>query len=347
MHPSNLKTAVAVVAATAITGISTHVLKEREAGRLRADHQAVEQNLAALTASRDAVLATIQLREEQIERLETDVADLPRLRGEVDRLRRELAQAQSTNPARAVGADDLPVPIKAPGELRFKHPSFTFARVRYSTGTATARRGGGGWLVDYPDADLKFTARFQEVTGLNSDTNGIILDLTDPKLRQQPFIYLAEPGGMKLNSTEIQGLREYLLGGGFLMVDDFWGEHEWQSLKTELARVFPDREPVELSLDHEIFRSFYELRVKPQVPNVATGIESQVTGVTWEREDAREAHYRGLLDDTGRLMAVFCHNTDLADGWENDHASEYYHREFSLKKAYPMGINIVVYALTH
>jgi hypothetical protein len=131
------------------------------------------------------------------------------------------------------------------------------------------------------------------------------------------------------------------------MVDDFWGEAEWESLAGELRRAFPDRQPIDLPLSHEIFRSCYEIRAKPQVPNVQLGINSQYNGITWERTDAREPHYRGLFDDNGRLMAIFCHNTDLADGWEREGVNEYYYREFSLKKAYPMGINIVVYALTH
>lgn len=130
------------------------------------------------------------------------------------------------------------------------------------------------------------------------------------------------------------------------MVDDFWGEAEWASLAAEFRKVFPELEPVDLPLDHEIFRSFYEIREKPQVPNLGLGVRSQTDGITWEREDAKEAHYRGLVDDNGRLMAVFCHNTDLADGWERAGEDEYYDREFSHKRAYPMGINIVVYALS-
>jgi hypothetical protein len=182
---------------------------------------------------------------------------------------------------------------------------------------------------------------------LKTETNGLVLELTDPRLKQQPFIYIAEGGRLHLSQEEVKSLREYLLGGGFLMVDDFWGEAEWQSLAAELRRVFPDRDPIELPVTHEVFRSFYEIRSKPQVPNLMLGIQSQTTGVTWEREDGKEAHYRGLMDDKGRLMAVFCHNTDLADGWERINEHPYYFHEFSLKKAFPMGINIVVYALTH
>jgi hypothetical protein len=166
-------------------------------------------------------------------------------------------------------------------------------------------------------------------------------------LKQQPFIYIAEGGQIHLQPAEAKTLRDYLLGGGFLMVDDFWGEAEWNALAAQFREVFPDRVPVDLPIDHPIFRCFYEIDQKPQVPNVALGVQSRFTGVTWEREDAKEPHYGGLIDDTGRLMAVFCHNTDLADGWEHEGEDEYYHREFSLKRAYPMGINIVVYALTH
>lgn len=250
----------------------------------------------------------------------------------------------SAQPAKqAASTDPIPVEIKKTEEIKLKQQSFTFARIKYSS----ARRGGSSWATDFPDADLNFTAQLQRVTGLKCDTNGLVLNLTDPRLKQLRFIYIAEGGQMQLTPDEVASLRKYLLGGGFLMVDDFWGETEWKSLADELRRVFPDREPVDLPIHHEIFRCLYEIHSKPQVPNVALGIQSQFTGVTWERAEAKEAHYRGLVDDTGRLMAVLCHNTDLGDGWERANENEYYYREYSLKKAYPMGINIVVYALSH
>jgi hypothetical protein len=255
-----------------------------------------------------------------------------------------LSHAQQTG--RAVSAYPMPVAIKKPEEIKFKQPSFTFVRIRYST--APPRRAGSPiWATDLPDADLNFTAQFQKVTGLKCDTNGMVLNLTDPRLKQQPFIYITEGGQMQLKPEEVQSLRDYLLGGGFLMVDDFWGEAEWNALAAQVRQVFPDRAPVDLPLDHEVFRCFYDIRAKPQVPNIVLGIQSQFTGVTWERADAKEAHYRALVADDGRLMAIFCHNTDLGDGWERSGESEYYFREFTLKRAYPMGINIVVYALSH
>jgi hypothetical protein len=231
-------------------------------------------------------------------------------------------------------------------DLKFKHQSFTFVRIEYSSG-GSPEHSSPRWRIDYPDADLNFTARFQKETGLPCEREGRVMTLTNANLSQFPFIYIAEGGRLDLSDAEVSSLRRYLLGGGFLMVDDFWGEREWKSLSTEMKRVFPDREPVELPIDHEVFHCYYDIREKPQVPNVMLGIRSQYTGVTWEREDGKEPHYRGLFDDKGRLMVIFCHNTDLGDGWERESANAYYYHEFSNKKAYPMGMNIVIYALTH
>ena len=148
---------------------------------------------------------------------------------------------------------------------------------------------------------------------------------------------------MSLSDAEVAGLRHYLLGGGFLMVDDFWGEEEWESLRAELRRVFPNREPVELSTDHEIFRSFYEFTEKPQVLSMFAVNERDPSG----REAATaEPHYFGLLDDTGRLMAILCHNSDFGDAWEWEQHPRF-PREVSWGRGIPMGVNIAVYALSH
>ncbi len=250
------------------------------------------------------------------------------------------------------------------GDVEFKCSSFCFVRIKYSSqygggyGGVRGRPGspargyrgyggGGRWATDYPASDLNFSARFQEVTGLPTDPNGKVMQLTDTDLNQHPFIYISEAGGLTLSADEVASLRKYLLSGGFLMVDDFWGEDEWNSFYTQIKRVFPDREPVELALDHPVFSCFYKIHEKPQVCSIGHALGGRSSGVTWERGDAREVHYKALNDDKGRMMAVFCHNTDLADGWEREGEDEWYYREFSLKNAYPMGINIVVYALTH
>jgi hypothetical protein len=222
-------------------------------------------------------------------------------------------------------------------DKEFKNDVFTFVRVRYSS------YGWQRWDTDWPDSDLNFPFRLHELTSLEVAPTPIILDLTDEKLFDYPFIYIIEPGDMMLNEAEVAGLRRYLLNGGFLMVDDFWGEDEWNGFYRNIKRVFPDREPVELPLDHEIFHCVYDLKKKPQVPS----IHAWYRGMTTERWDAQEPHYRALFDDKGRMMAMICHNTDLGDGWEREGEDPGYFREMSEKWAYPLGINIVTYAMTH
>jgi len=227
----------------------------------------------------------------------------------------------------------------------FKSDVFTFVRIRYSS---SWRRGrGGGWATDYPDSDLNFPFRLQQLTSLKVDPRPKILELTDDALFDYPFIYLLEPGALEFSDEEVVALRRYLTNGGFLMVDDFWGEDEWDNFYGEIKRVFPDKEPVELDLKHPIFHCVYDLKEKPQVPSIGVAIRGRSAGITWERWDAKEPHYRAIFDDKGRMMAIICHNTDLGDGWEREGEDEWYFREFSEKKAYPMGINIVFYAMTH
>jgi hypothetical protein len=228
-------------------------------------------------------------------------------------------------------------------EERFKSDVFTFVRIRYSS-MGGGWRGYEKWKTDYPDSDLNFSYRLHELTALEVDPYGKIIELTDEALFDYPFIYLIEPGDISLSDEEVAALRRYLFSGGFLMVDDFWGEREWWNFYREIKRVFPDREPLELPLEHEIFHCVYDLKKKPQIPSI---------GWIWHgrtddnRPDAAEVHYKGIFDDKGRMMAIICHNTDLGDGWEREGEDASYFREFSEKWAYPLGINIVTYAMTH
>ena len=244
-------------------------------------------------------------------------------------------------------------------DREFSDDVFTFVRIHYSSGYGGGRFdrgygrrggrgfGGGRWATDYPDSELNFSYRLHQLTSMEVDPNGLVLELTDPELFDYPFIYIVEPGDLVFSEEEVKVLRRYLFNGGFLMVDDFWGEREWYNFYYEIKRVFPDREPVELELDHPVFHAVFDLKERPQIPSIGSALGGRPYGITWEREDAREVHYKAIYDDKGRMIVIICHNTDLGDGWEREGENEWYFHEFSEKKAYPLGINIVFYAMTH
>jgi hypothetical protein len=229
-------------------------------------------------------------------------------------------------------------------DAKFTKELFTFARVRYSS------YGRGGWAVDFPDSDLNFSLRLQQLTSMKVNPDPVVVELTDPKLFDYPFLYMIEPGSLYFSNEEVAALRRYCLNGGFMMVDDFWGDDEYENFAAEIKRVFPDREIIDVPLEHEIFHCVYNLNEKPQVPSIHAAQAGREYGMTWEQRwgtPTDRANYRAIVDDAGRIMVFICHNTDLGDGWEREGENSWYFEEFSVKKAYPMGINIVTYAMTH
>ncbi|MBE7496925.1 MAG: DUF4159 domain-containing protein [Verrucomicrobiaceae bacterium] len=226
---------------------------------------------------------------------------------------------------------------------------FTFARLRYNSasGRYGRWRGSGKWATDYPDADLNFSYRLQQLTSLQVNPNGAIVDIDAAQMKHYPFLYMIEPGNISLTDEEARLLREYMLNGGFVLVDDFWGEEEWEVFHVALRQIFPDRSFVELPLEHEIFHMVFPLKFKPQIPSVGHAMAGRSQGITFERWDAQTPHYRAVYDDKKRMVMLICHNTDLGDGWEEEGTDPWYFREFSEKYAYPLGINILFYALTH
>jgi len=225
----------------------------------------------------------------------------------------------------------------------FDKDVFTFVRIRYRQGGFR----GGGWATDLPDSDLNLSFRLQQITSLKVDSAGRILWLTDPELKDFPFIYIVEPGGLSLDNDEIVALREYLLNGGFLWLDDFWGEREWENCEEVLREVFPNRAFSELTLDHPIYHAVFEIKAKYQVPAINYSDAARYQGITWERPDAREVHHKAIFDDHNRLMVLATHNTDNGDGWEREGEDDYYFHNFSEKAAYPLAINVLYYVMTH
>jgi hypothetical protein len=227
-------------------------------------------------------------------------------------------------------------------DANFRSDLFTFVRVRYGSQWGETY----SWQTDFPDSDLNFTFRLQQLTSLKVDPNFKILELSDDEIFDYPFLYMLEIRSLTFTEEEVTNLRRYLLNGGFLMVDDFWDDYALENIRRELKRVFPDKEASPLDITHPIFHCVYDLKEKPQVPGIQDARRNRGTGRTDERGSG-PAEYYGIFDDKGRMMVILCHNTDLGDGWEREGEEEWYFHEFSEKKAYPMGINIVFYAMTH
>jgi len=228
----------------------------------------------------------------------------------------------------------------------FKEDVFTFVRVQYDAD------GPFGWWDrwdnDYPDGDWNFSFRLQQLTSLKVAPDSKVLRLTDPDLLNYPFVYMAGVQWMRLSDPEKEAFRLYLLNGGFVMMDDFWSPEGWANVLSEMRGVLPAREPRELSLDHDIFHMVFDLKELPQVVDILTWRE----GDTFEHRHGRSGgdespHFWSYFDDHGRMIALLCHNNDLGDGWEREGEDKEYFHEFSEKKSYPMGINIVIYAMSH
>jgi hypothetical protein len=245
-------------------------------------------------------------------------------------------------------------------ESGFEYDGFSFTRLMYeSYGGWGGVRQDGRWTIDFPQADLNLSFRLQQLTSLKVKPDPVTIPITRRALAQHPFVYMVEPGRLALRDEEALALRDYLFTGGFLMVDDFWGESEWANFYRELRRVFPELPPnlpqntpgaetatvslLELPIEHPIFNCVFELREKPQMPTISQYLR---TGLTYERPDAAEVHYKGVFDSKGRMMAIICHNTDLGDGWEREGVDDRYFERFSEAQAYPMAINIIFYAMT-
>jgi hypothetical protein len=227
--------------------------------------------------------------------------------------------------------------------------AFHFCRAWFRS----ARGGDGGdWSVDFPRADINLSIRLSELTRTpvsragELQPNHLVVRLTDDTLFQCPFVMMTEVGSAYFDEREAERLREYLLKGGFLWVDDFWGSYAWSVWASQIRKVFPasDFPIVDLPSDHPIFRTQFGIAQTPQIPNIGFWLE---TGTTSERgADSAEVHTRGILDRRGRVMVLMTHNTDLGDSWEREADDPTYFYKFAAN-GYAFGINVVLYALTN
>ena len=222
-------------------------------------------------------------------------------------------------------------------------PEFVFARLVYPGGRGGGFFGGRGtWATDYPEADYKFMYGIKRLSGVRVKEDENPIRITDEKLFQYPYVYAVEVGYMNLGMAEAERLREYLLRGGFMHADDFWGLYEFRNFQREMLKVFPDRQMEELPLNHEIFHTFYDVDTVMQIPNVGNACRG---GRTWEDSSDTRPRIFGIKDDKERLMVVITYNSDLGDAWE--WMDEPCYPELYSGQAYRMGLNFIVYAMSH
>jgi hypothetical protein len=213
--------------------------------------------------------------------------------------------------------------------------------------------GGQGWSTDYPDADINFSIRLSELTktrvGKRPDgaPNHLVVRLTDPALFNCPYLHMEDVGTVGFSDDEVRQLRAYLLKGGFLWVDDFWGTFAWENWVAEIGRVLhPSQYPVQdLTREHPIYRTMFVIDQFPQIPSINHWRRSG--GETSERgPDSEVVNVRGISDPDGRLMVLMTHNTDISDAWEREGQDPRFFYLFS-PNGYAVGINVAVYAMTH
>lgn len=216
---------------------------------------------------------------------------------------------------------------------------FYFTRGVYQS-TADGDAWGPRWAIDFPEADQHFLVALRRLTSVDAFPEDNTVPLERDAARRFPFIYLVEAGALDLDEEQNLKLREYLLSGGFLMIDDFWGTWAWDNLQVQLARLFPERQAVDIPPGHPIFHCFYDIEEILQVPNVALA-----GGPKTYEYDGKVPHVRGVFDDDGRLMVLINWNTDLGDAWEWADRSDYPLKYSNY--AYQLGINAVIYAMSY
>jgi len=229
--------------------------------------------------------------------------------------------------------------------------SFLYCRGFY---TSVRREAGGmGWWTDYPGADNNFSVRLAELTDVtvkkdpDQQPDHVVVRLTDPLLFKCPMLFMEDIGTAQFTEDEVKQLRAFFLKGGFLWVDDFWGSRAWDDWVREIGRVLPPSEsPIfDIPADHPIMHTLYDVKEIPQVSSIQFWRMSG--GSTSERgPDSPRAEFKGIQDANGRLMVVMTHDTDIADTWEREGENEDYFALFS-PAGYAIGVNIVLYAMTH
>jgi hypothetical protein len=259
------------------------------------------------------------------------------------------AAAFVTVSAQRYGVPEGPwVPPRFPTPA-FQDGGFTHCKVMY---TSVRREANGmGWATDYPYAAINLLTRVRELTktrvsmGEEGEPNYWVVRLTDDALFSCPFAMATDVGTAEFSDDEVRRLRAYLLKGGFLWVDDFWGTRAWEQWAGQMRRVLPEYRIADVPPDHPVLRTMYPMAGAPQVTSINFWRRSG--GVTSERgADSPHANLRMIADAHGRIMVLMTHNTDIGDSWEREGEDREFFLQFS-PAGYALGINVVLYDLTH
>ncbi len=227
---------------------------------------------------------------------------------------------------------------------------FTVCRVMYES--VRSEPEGAGWRTDYPYGEINLMIRLSELTKTPISRNGTrqpnhwVVRLTDDALFNCGYIVASDVGTMGLSADEAARLRLYLLKGGFLWVDDFWGSAAWTHWSREIGHVLPEYPIVDVPLDDPIFASQYAVMAVPQIPRLPFWRAVNGTSTSERGEDSRDVRLRAIRDGHGRIMVVMTHNNDVADSWEREADDPAYFQQFS-PNGYALGINVLLYAMTH
>jgi len=225
---------------------------------------------------------------------------------------------------------------------------FQFCRAVFPPG----RGDGAGWNVDWPRADINLSIRLAELTRTPvtmdeaNEPETLLVNFKSPELFHCPFVMITEPGGAYLDEVDAKNLREYLLKGGFLWADDFWGNYAWDFWEAMLRKALPSGTYpiVEVPRNHQIFQQVLNATDVPQIPGIGY----------WDRRDRTSErgaetatpHFRSINDSRGRIMVLMTFNTDFGDSYERETEDPLYFQKFSVP-GYAFGINTIIYSLTH
>ena len=240
-------------------------------------------------------------------------------------------------------------PTRKPSEAS-ERDGFTFCRLQYNR--VRDEWLGQGWRTDYPDGDRNLPLRLSQLTKADITRNEwgdpfhAVVRLTDGDLYECPFLFASDVGTIGFTAVEAVRLRDYLLKGGFLWADDFWGNYAWSNWTREMQRVLPEFRIVPVPPDHVVFHTLYTVDSIPQIPSIQYWRQSGRTGTSERGSESAVPTMHGIMDDSGRLMVIMTHNTDIADGWEREGEDDEFFYRFS-PNAYAVGINVVIYMLTH